>query len=102
MESWASGANPNWEVTCRGRRPEGSGELDGIDESYSGPPGAQKKPGKAAETVETGTCKFRVPVSCAFPSPQLMSPAARGQSGLNIGTTQAWKREYLEAKKGWN
>ena len=29
-------------------------------------PNGQEKLGKAAETVETGTCKLRVPVSCAF------------------------------------
>ena len=30
------------------------------------PPNGQEKPGKVTKTVETGTCKFRVPVSCAF------------------------------------
>ena len=31
-----------------------------------GPPKGQEQLGKAAEKVEKGTCKFRVPVSCAF------------------------------------
>ena len=59
-------ANPLLYLASQGAGLSKVGGVVPRKKARGGPPKGQEKPGKAAQTVETGTCKFRVPVSCAF------------------------------------